>query len=66
MRYRGGSIAPIRAIARATPPLGVALTGILLQTWGGLGPLSYLARLLAMAILATTSRAIRTAPDHSA
>ena len=56
-----------RAIARATPPLGVALTGILLQTWGGLGAIAVLgAFLLAMAILATTSRAIRTAPDHSA
>jgi predicted MFS family arabinose efflux permease len=56
-----------RAIARATPPLGVALTGILLQTWGGLGAIAVLgAFLLAMAILATTSRAIRSAPDHSA
>lgn len=54
-----------RVIARATPPLGVALTGILLQSWGGLGAIVVLgAFLLAMAILATMSRAIRTAPDQ--
>lgn len=54
-----------RVIARATPPLGVALTGILLQRWGDLPTIAILgAFLLAMAILATTSRAIRTAPDR--
>lgn len=54
-----------RVIARATPPLGVALTGILLQRWGGLPTIAILgAFLLAMAMLATTSRAIRTAPDR--
>jgi MFS family permease len=54
-----------RVIARATPPLGVALTGILLQHWGGPPTIAMLgAFLLAMAVLATISRAIRTAPDQ--
>jgi predicted MFS family arabinose efflux permease len=54
-----------RMIARATPPLGLALTGLLLQHFGGLPTIALLGLFpLAMALLATTSRAIRAAPDH--
>ena len=54
-----------RMIARATPPLGLALTGVLLQRLGGLTTIALLGLFpLAMALLATTSRAIRAAPDH--
>ena len=54
-----------RMIARATPPLGLALAGILLQRFGGLPTIALLAVFpLGMALLATTSRAIRAAPDH--
>jgi predicted MFS family arabinose efflux permease len=54
-----------RVIARATPPLGLALTGILLQRAGALVTIATLgSALLAMAILATASRAIRAAPEH--
>ena len=54
-----------RMIARATPPLGLALAGILLQRFGGLPTIALLGVFpLAMALLATTSRAIRAAPDH--
>lgn len=53
-----------RMIARATPPLGLALTGLLLQHTGALTTIMLLAIFpLAMALLATTSRAIRTAPE---
>jgi hypothetical protein len=54
-----------RMIARATPPLGLALAGVLLQRFGGLPTIALLGVFpLAMALLATTSRAIRAAPDH--
>ncbi|HEX6542567.1 MAG TPA: MFS transporter [Ktedonobacterales bacterium] len=54
-----------RVIARATPPLGLALTGILLQHAGALPTIAILGIfLLAMAVLATTSRSIRSAPAH--
>ncbi|HEU5349088.1 MAG TPA: MFS transporter [Ktedonobacterales bacterium] len=54
-----------RMIARATPPLGLALTGILLQQAGAILTIAVLGVFpLAMAILATTSRAIRAAPEH--
>lgn len=53
-----------RVVARATPPLGLALTGILLQHAGTLATVVALGVvLLAMALLATTSRAIRSAPN---
>jgi predicted MFS family arabinose efflux permease len=52
-----------RVIARATPPLGLALMGILLQHTSALTTIALLAVFpLTMAILATTSRAIRAAP----
>jgi predicted MFS family arabinose efflux permease len=51
-----------RVIARATPPLGLALMGILLQHTSALATIALLSVFpLTMAILATTSRAIRTA-----
>lgn len=54
-----------RVIARATPPLGLALTGILLQHAGALTTIAALGTfLLAMALLATISPSIRTAPSH--
>lgn len=54
-----------RVIARATPPLGLALTGILLQHAGALPTIALLSVFpLAMAVLATTSRAFRAAPHH--
>lgn len=52
-----------RVIARATPPLGLALMGILLQHTSALATIALLSVFpLTMAILATTSRAIRAAP----
>ena len=54
-----------RMIARATPPLGLALTGLLLQHAGALATIALLALFpLAMALLATISRAIRAAPNQ--
>ncbi|MGE5334254.1 MAG: MFS transporter, partial [Nitrososphaerota archaeon] len=56
-----------RMIARATPPLGVALTGILLQRTDALATIAVLGIFpLVMAILATTSRAVRAAPEKRA
>ena len=56
-----------RVIARATPPLGLALMGILLQHTSALTTIALLSVFpLTMAILATTSRAIRSAPKPHA
>ena len=56
-----------RMIARATPPLGVALTGILLQRTGALATIAVLGIFpLVMAVLATASRAVRAAPEKRA
>lgn len=52
-----------RVIARATPPIGLTLAGVLLQRAGALPTIGVLGIfLLGMAILASASRAIRTAP----
>jgi hypothetical protein len=52
-----------RVIARATPPLGLALMGMLLQQTSAVATITLLSVFpLTMAILATTSRAIRRAP----
>lgn len=54
-----------RVIARATPPLGLALAGILLQSAGAFPTIAVLGvSPLLMALLATMSRAIRTAPSR--
>jgi MFS family permease len=56
-----------RVIARATPPLGLALMGILLQHTSALTTIALLGVFpLTMAILATTSRAIRATPKPQA